>query len=57
MRGDRTITSGEDAKKIRDKKKQAIFNEAANRLNSKPAGYCGKCKKHYKGNYTNCCTS
>ena len=57
MRGDRTITSGEDAKKIRDKKKQAIIDEAANRLNSKPAGYCGKCKKHYEGNYKNCCIS
>lgn len=55
MRGDRTIELGQDAKLVRERKLkehiQMIQKESI--IRSIPAGYCGKCKKHYLGNYTN----
>lgn len=52
MRGDRTITAGEDAKQIRARKMQAMIDEVKNRPKPELAGYCGCCSTHYKGNYT-----
>jgi hypothetical protein len=54
MRGDRTIRAGEDAKAIREKKLQAQIDLIKQEALTKyvPAGYCGICSTHYKGNYT-----